>query len=225
MNVSKLILILGVVMLITISMSAWAANLIVNGDFESGNVGFSTDFTYSPGDIWDPATYAILKDPSSSHPLAYSFGGRGGGTSGIDDHMMAVNGTTDATKNLVWSQTVPKIDTNFDFYKLSIWVATWEKAQIPGLLDLFINDKLIRSATKSPETLGRWVEYTFLWKPTLQDSFAKIDILNTSTDYVGNDFALDDISFRGVPIPQTVWLLGSCLLILIGFKRKNSKTV
>jgi hypothetical protein len=39
----------------------------------------------------------------------------------------------------------------------------------------------------------------------------------------GNDYALDDLSFHVVPIPQTVWLLGTACLFVLGLKRKIVK--
>ena len=62
----------------TALMSGYAladpVNVITNGDFEAGNTGFSSDYTFSPGNIWDPATYDIVSDPNDSHNLATSFG-------------------------------------------------------------------------------------------------------------------------------------------------------
>jgi hypothetical protein len=40
---------------------------------------------------------------------------------------------------------------------------------------------------------------------------------------LGNDYALDDLSFHVVPIPQTVWLLGTACLFVLGLKRKIVK--
>ena len=60
-------------------------------------------------------------------------------------------------------------------------------------------------------------------KLTAARAEAKAGLLDQAPlDFVGNDFALDDISFQVVPIPQTVWLFGTALLFLIGLKRKSS---
>ena len=41
-------------------------NLVFNGDFSLGNVGFTSDYTFSPGDIVGEKTYDIVTDPSNS---------------------------------------------------------------------------------------------------------------------------------------------------------------
>src|SRR5262245_25356363 len=77
------------------------ANLIINGDYESGNSGFTSSYAYSPGDLRRDTVYDILRNPSSAHSIGVSFGDHTTG-SGL---MMAVNGSV-AGNVTVWSQTV-----------------------------------------------------------------------------------------------------------------------
>ncbi len=77
------------------------SGLIVNGDFEAGNSGFTSDYTYSPGNLNPAGRYAVLTDPNSAHGQATSFGDH---TTGYG-LMMAVNGANLANQ-IVWSQTV-----------------------------------------------------------------------------------------------------------------------
>jgi hypothetical protein len=65
-----------------------AAELVINGSFEAGNTGFTSEFANSP-DIEQPRTYAITTDPASVHSLAASYGDHTTGSG----FMMAVNGT------------------------------------------------------------------------------------------------------------------------------------
>src|SRR4051794_40499460 len=76
--------------------------LIVNGDFEQGNTGFSTQFAYTPGDIGPGGTYDILTNPLNSHGFIPSIPGDHTTGSGL---MMAINGSH-STGFVVWSQTV-----------------------------------------------------------------------------------------------------------------------
>src|SRR6186997_955164 len=76
-------------------------NLIVNGDFEAGNTGFTTSYIYTPADIYNTGTYDVLTNPRNAHKYATSYGDHtsGGGK------MMALNGSTVAG-SIAWSQTV-----------------------------------------------------------------------------------------------------------------------
>ena len=42
-------------------------NLIVNGNFSAGNVGFSSNYAFSPGDVTPQAVYDIIPNPQTSH--------------------------------------------------------------------------------------------------------------------------------------------------------------
>jgi hypothetical protein len=49
-------------------------NLLVNGDFEAGNTGFTTQYTHSPATGVPEGVYAILSNPSFGwHPQATSY--------------------------------------------------------------------------------------------------------------------------------------------------------
>jgi hypothetical protein len=191
-------------------------NVIVNGDFEAGNTGFSSDYTYSPGNIWNPATYDIVSDPHSSHGLASSFGDH---TTG-DGLMMVINGSTSPGLTF-WFQPVP-VDPGA-YYTLSFWVASWYPDS-PALLDVLINGTSV--GTISPpggEDVGTWQQFTAYWTAGVSGS-ATIGINGLHTEYGGNDFALDDISFVDPPIrtpePSTI-LLSAVGLFGFAFFRKR----
>ncbi|MEM9657850.1 MAG: hypothetical protein AAF961_05760, partial [Planctomycetota bacterium] len=94
------------------------AGLIFNGDFESGNTGFSSEFVYSPTDIKPPATYFLVSDPQDSHPNAASYGDHTTGN-GL---MLAANGSLDSD-TVVWSQEVAV--TPGSDYEFEVWTSTW----------------------------------------------------------------------------------------------------
>ena len=96
-------------------------NPIVNGDFESGNTGFTSDYTFVsspapyPGGMYAPKTYAIGINPNAYHSSwVPPFGDHTTGTG----NMMIVNATcltgqgsgcTEDPGNIndkVWEQTV-----------------------------------------------------------------------------------------------------------------------
>src|SRR5690606_23485980 len=51
-------------------------NLIINGDFESGNSDFTSDYIYNPGDLVPEGYYDVIDNPQADHP----------GFAACDDH-------------------------------------------------------------------------------------------------------------------------------------------
>lgn len=198
------------------------ANLLTNGDFESGNSGFASGYTYSPGDITPAGVYDVLNDPSSAHPSAASFGDHTTG-SGL---MMAINGATNSSTD-VWTQTVAV--TPNTVYVFSGWVATWYTDGFAGdlaSLDLIIwtSDYGTQSigTHQAPGTAGVWDQFSATWNSGTATS-ASVEIYDPNNNFAGNDFALDDLSFVVIPEPSTMVLLGSGLLLglLGGYRRRQ----
>jgi RHS repeat-associated protein len=170
---------------IALSQSSSAlSNLIVNGDFESGNTGFASGYNHSPSDIEAATTYAVPTDPHDVHDSATSFGDHTSGSG----HMMAVNGATSAGVT-VWSQTVAVVpNTSYEF---SAWIASWF-ADSPAQLQFKINGNSIGTFT-APSATGIWQQFATTWNSTSGTS-AFIQVIDLNTDNFGNDFALDDMS-------------------------------
>src|SRR5690606_3050262 len=98
-----------------------ATELVVNGDFEQGNVGFTTDYVYyaPPGDqafLQEEATYAVDTMASEYHT---NFFGRDHTTVEQRGKFMIVNGADSNDPKVIWEQTVPvEPDTR---YYYSAW--------------------------------------------------------------------------------------------------------
>jgi gliding motility-associated-like protein len=178
-------------------------NLVINGDFNSGNTGFSSSYVIGTGGAWGPcsnaATYGITNNPINLHSLWASFGDHTSGTG----QMMCVNGASQSGVN-VWCESFTVLpNTVYDF---SAWVATTE-ASSPGILQFSINNQPLGSPYAAPSTNGVWARFHNLWFSGLATS-ANICIQNQSTAWSGNDFALDDISFNEMCIAKdSVYLL------------------
>lgn len=176
------------------------ANLIVNGDFESGNTGFTTDYSYvAPPAVppvtvlGDPKTYTVHTDPHDVHTSWVSYGDH---TSGSGNMLIA--NATDATLDpvpygdVVWEQTVAVIaDTDYEF---SYWIALSYSTN-PPLLQCLINGTEVGQFDAAAATLGSvgWTQVSYIWNSGPAVS-ATIQFIDQRPMYSGDDYALDDIS-------------------------------
>jgi len=159
-------------------------NLILNGDFEMGNTGFSSAYTYNPISVWNEATYAINANPTAVHANFAS----------CDDHttgngqMMIVNGAAAPNTN-VWCKTVP-VTPNTD-YAFSTWLASTISAS-PAILQFSINNVVLGVPFGASPTLCIWQQFYEVWNSGASTT-ATICIVNQNTAQSGNDFLLDDL--------------------------------
>jgi hypothetical protein len=162
-------------------------NLLVNGDFEKGNSGFTSEYNYSPGNIWAAGSYDIAKNPNNSHSSLASFTDH---TSG-NGNMMAINGSTGGGYG-VWQEIIDvKSNTRYTF---SGWIANCY-SNAPSTLAVKINDIQVSGNIQVASQLGVWNKFYFTWESE-SSTKAKIQILDTNNASSGNDFAMDDICFK-----------------------------
>lgn len=169
---------------LTASAEPNGSNLIYNGDFQSGNTGFTSNYTFSPGNTQAESVYDVLSNPHNANPNAASFGDHTSGT-GL---MMAVNGAT-ASNRVIWSQTVAVTPNRS--YNFSVWVSSWTSAS-PAQVTLWINGASPGPFT-APSVPGVWQQYQVIWNSN-SNNVAAIQFIDENTNATGNDFALDDIS-------------------------------
>jgi hypothetical protein len=202
--------------------AAQAANIIVNGDFETGNIGFSSDYQYLSPSLGE-GHYAIGTNPNSVHSLFASFGDHTTGTG----NMMIVNGST-LPNQTVWQQTID-VSPNTE-YNFAAWIASafsGEPAELqPAELQFSINSTSIGDIFTAPTTLGNWEEFNATWNSG-SNTQATVSIVDLSLAYGGNDFALDDISMEAAstPVPEPLTILGSTTALGVGalLKREHSR--
>jgi hypothetical protein len=180
---------------ITYTLLAWGLdpdnpNIVVNGDFESGNSTFSSDYIYvtdEPGtqeEMVPGGTYTVLNDPTLVHAAWSPCPDH---TSGNGD-MMIINGAYDLQD--VWCQD---IDVEPDtWYNVAAWVSSVHPSA-PAILQFSINGSTIGSIVNAPATPCEWVPFNAIWHSG-SSTTASLCILNQNTEVFGNDFALDDIS-------------------------------
>lgn len=182
-------------------------NLVVNGDFSQGSLGFSSGYTVcntSPclltaGAFQGAGYYAVGNNPQFYHP---SFWGCGH-TTGTDNFMI-VNGNGVANVS-VWCESIT-VTPNTD-YVFSTWLSTMNNVgnpPNPALLQFTINGVSLGAPFGGPAFPPQctWLQFCVVWNSGTNTS-ANICITNQNTTLGGNDFGLDDISFKTC-LPDTV---------------------
>lgn len=171
-----------------------AQNLIINGDFSQGNLGFTSGYTFSNNWVGPAGTYTIGTDPTLFHSgVNSSFGDH---TTG-EGLMMIVNGAT--TPDLtVWQQIVDVVPNTT--YNFSAWATEWGHTNFApnyASLRVVINGTQIVSNFATSGGYGAWTQFAATWNSGF-DSSATIRIVNINVMSGGNDFSLDDLAFTVV---------------------------
>lgn len=171
-------------------------NLIVNGDFEQGNTGFSTGYIYtntstgSYGILSQEGRYTITSSPNLAHT---NFMACTDHTPDPANQMMVVNGANSPTN--VWCQTV-NVTPDTDYY-FGTWVSNALNDANVAQLQFSINNSTIGSIFSPPSTGCTWVQFYQVWNSGMSTT-ADICILNQNTNISGNDFMIDDITFATI---------------------------
>ena len=185
----------------TCSGYAPGAESVVNSNFDQGNVGFTSDYTFSDN-LYPEGTYSVGSNAGSFHP---DFIGTGHGGSG---NFMIVNGSTNPNTN-VWTEQITVVPNAY--YAFSTWVCTVSAAGDVARLQFSINGNQLGEVFSAPPYTGQWLQFYELWYSG-NNTAATITILNQNTSGSGNDFGLDDISFCELVLvgaPQCTVYVGS----------------
>ncbi len=162
-------------------------NVVVNGDFEQGNVGFTSAYNYvSSSSVLGEGYYTVGPNAHNYHPDFYNGFDHTSGTG----NFMILNGAGTPNTN-VWTQTV-SVTPNTD-YAFSTWVSSLVSG-VPALLQFSVNGNQLGGIFTAPSTWGVWTHYYEVWNSGNNTS-AVLTILNQNTTLMGNDFGIDDIVF------------------------------
>jgi uncharacterized repeat protein (TIGR01451 family) len=185
--------------------------LVTNGNFNSGNIDFITDYGYvadNPAlqnELWPEGLYSVGTDGFNYHT---DFFGRDRTNPGSGQFMI-VNGLGNTLR--IWQQTVtvvPGLDYYFSAYAMSVNDAgNYARLQfeVNGVPVGTIAELGPGPANNSQVSPSNWVRFYSdpAWESGTSTT-AVIRIINLRPDLGGNDFALDDISFGTLdPIPFT----------------------
>lgn len=172
-----------------------AQELVNNGNFSQGNTGFITPLNYVsfPQTLDNASDYTITTSGTLTH---WAFEGYDHTTG--NGNFMAINGASNAIA--IWSQTVTV--TPYTYYRFSAWFNNLVKPSVaPGQLayvELHINGNKVSDKISINQFPDIWISIDTLWYSDYNTSVV-LSIFNSSTAGHGNDFAVDDISFKRCP--------------------------
>ncbi|MBK8096019.1 MAG: hypothetical protein IPK26_02875 [Planctomycetes bacterium] len=167
---------------------AVAQNLFANPDFEAGNTGFGSDYSYSGGGNCCEGQYTVRATPNTFNGAFVQPPPVSPGSS----QMMVINGST--TPGLrVWHQSVAV--TAGVTYQLQLWGCT-AVAGGPAILQWQVQGALIGSPFVLPTTTQQWVQNTATWVAPATGT-VEVAIRNLNTARFPNDFYIDDVAMRG----------------------------
>jgi len=181
----------------SVKVGTLGADQIINGGFESGNTNFTTQYTLGTGGTWgalsNPGTYGVASSPNALHSNFFTCTDH---TPNPGVNQMVVNGASTANTK-VWCQTVP-VQPNTD-YQFGTWATSVENNGGGNVaqLQFTINNSQLGSVFTPPLTACNWAQFTQTWSSGMTTS-AEICIVNQNVNGGGNDFSLDDITFRPV---------------------------
>jgi len=171
--------------------------LLLNGDFESGNVNFSSSYYFcnTSGCLGPAGGYGVGTDANF-----YNSGFAGSDHTTGSGNFMVINGSSTANTS-VWCQTITV--TPNTTYEFSTWVSSVNPTS-PAILQFSINGVNLGSTFTASSTVGLWLQFFQTWNSG-SDTTATICIVNQNTAGGGNDFGLDDISFQEcVPVSPAI---------------------
>ena len=171
-----------------------STNLLANGDFSKGAVGFATGYDKGDNSLVPADSYVVGTDPHKYHFAGADFGDHTTGSG----KMLIINGSPLAATT-VWRESVNVVKgVAYDF---NGWAASWATNGIaggdisPAQVQVTIDGKVI-SATTLPTNTGQWTSLANSWLAT--SSRATITITDLNTSVSGNDSAYDDFSFSAL---------------------------
>jgi len=172
-------------------------DLVINGNFEAagtGPIGFTDCFPwFNPGNPTSIGKYSVLQ--SNQVFAANAQWACTDHTASLPTGKMLIVDGQNTTCNFVWQELVtvqPGVQYAFCAFVNNLVIPT--KNYDDPIIQLWINNTQVQTITLA-ETPDQWQSLNALW-PSGLSTTALIQIRLGSQTVVGNDFAVDDISFR-----------------------------
>jgi hypothetical protein len=178
-------------------------NLINNGDFEAGNTGFTSGYTYVANQgyaaLWGEGTYSVGANSDLYHGLWANVSNHTVG----GNNFMIINGAPN-TDTVVWKSNTMTLGPgtyNFSAYVTDICCNSFFNGYdaLPQLsftaasADVPPVTFMLSSSTLSPDAPGIWYQFTGSFT-LFTGMTGYVSLGNADGAYSGNDFGIDDIS-------------------------------
>ncbi len=166
-------------------------NSVVNGDFEKGNTGFTTEYRFNQN-INTPGDYMIGSKGDNAYVNTVDRTLKtNAGKMLVADGADAIYNTINNYSMSVWCQTI-KVYPNTN-YQAEFWATQASNStQFPSFLHMEINGVDVGNWLTPPSS-GNWGVVNGVWNSGLNTS-AEMCIKNGVSNSTGNNFLLDDIS-------------------------------
>ncbi|MBR1923165.1 MAG: hypothetical protein IJ838_05395, partial [Paludibacteraceae bacterium] len=174
------------------AMYEYGSNLIYNGDFELGNTGFVTDYTLQSSAKISMGEYNVVSTPQAANT----------NFSNCDDHgqILVVDGDiTDGNLRVFSTEVDVEPDTYYAFscYVTNIFDRPNSRGDLPTLADLqfYIAGETFSEVFQPEWTTCEWKQIYKVWYSGT-NTHITISLLNHCAIAYGNDFAVDNLTFR-----------------------------
>ncbi len=166
-------------------------NSVVNGDFEKGNTGFTSEYRFNQN-INTPGDYMIGSKGDNAYVNTVDRTLKtNAGKMLVADGADAIYNTINNYSMSVWCQTI-KVYPNTN-YQAEFWATQASNStQFPSLLYMEINGVDVGNWL-TPPSAGNWGVVNGVWNSGINTS-AEMCIKNGVSNSTGNNFLIDDIS-------------------------------
>jgi hypothetical protein len=183
-------LLISVSVLLLIAPGTHAQNLIANGNFESGNTAFSSDYGYTSGGNCCEGQYTIRDNGSSFNGAFVNPPPSSVGSS----LMMVINGSTSPNQR-IWYQAVPVVPGTI--YRLSLRGCTAVQGG-PAILQWQISGGLIGTSITLPTETRVWSDLVAEWSAPIGVNSILLAVRDLNTASFPNDFYIDDLLMTNI---------------------------
>lgn len=185
--------------------SQFGPEVVLNGDFELGNQDFTSDYAYFiPGNFTTFGAYSVLNQ-SQVYAANTQWACLDHTTYSPTGKMLIVDGYGGP---IAWQQTVNVVAGTA--YSFSAWfnnLVVPSKNYDDPQMALFVGNTMVAGPLNLPETPDQWIRLCEKWTAPTTGTVA-LSIQMLANTFIGNDVAIDDISFKsclpGAPCGVTI---------------------
>ena len=212
------------------SFGVGAQNLVTNGNFEGGNTGFTSSYSFAPAGNSTEGQYTVRSNPFPWNGLFISAADHTSGSG-----LMYVGNGSPTNGSVVWASGPIAVAQNtnyfFEAFVMNVCCSSPFPGNSPSILEFSVaglTTESLGTATTNLALAGTWEGLSKSWNSGLNTSVS-LSLINRNTAAAGNDFAIDDV-FLGttstvtpVPEPETYALMLAGLGIVGAIARRRRR--